>query len=364
MRKSDSPVVWRLGSLLLLAGFVVIAVALLETAFSRSNAYPPYSSLRSDPVGAKALFESLREVPSLSVERNRLRRLTGQPATTYLFLGIHPGALRNATKTKLEQWEGIARAGGRVVLGATPVEPLTAPRTGPFAASLPAQYEVEKRWGIRTRWMVDRQERFPAKMPRRSAFSLEIPEMSAWTCRASSAAGDCEAVERSFGRGSLVLLTQTFSLSNEGLQKPDGNLVAWVVGRSARVVFDEEHLGLVETGSVGALIRRYRLAGAMLVLALLGVLFVWRQAGHFLPERPVSARAAARSLHASTGLVNLLRRHITRNRLIAACLQEWRRSLSVLPFGQRQRADRVGNVLAAGGDVVAQYRSIVRSLHE
>lgn len=362
-KRSDT--MWRLASATLLVAFVAIAVWLLDFAFTRSSAYPPYSSLRADPVGSKALYETLRELPGLSVTRNRRRTLEGQPETAILFLGVSPGALRNTSKPQIERWEQLANNGARLVLALTPVEPLTTTYSGPLSVSLPPRFEIEKRWGLRTRWLVDRQERLRARMPKQSAFNFEIPESSPWQCRAISDRGGCDWLERPFGRGAIVLLAQSFPLSNEGLLKPNGELVATLIGASRRIIFDEEHLGVAETGSVGALIRRYRLSGAALVLVLLGLLFIWRQSGHFLPDRPVSERAAMVSLHASTGLVNLLRRHVPKRQLIAACAAEWKRSLAVLPFAQRARASRLDQALATtGGDPLAQYQNIVRSLHE
>lgn len=364
MPKPDSSFAWRAASALLVFAFFAGAIALLDFAFARSNAYPPYSSFRADPVGAKALHDSLRTLPSLTVDRNLLRRISAQPGATYLFLGLSPAAFRNAPKAQLAEWEQIAQSGGRLILGFTPVDPITVSRTGPFAASLPAQYEVEKRWDLRTRWLIDRVERSSSKMPRTSAFNFELPAGPPWQCRALHPQAGCDWLERPFGRGSLVLLAQTFPLSNEGLLNPNGDLITQIIGPSRHIVFDEQHLGVVESGSVGALIRRYRLAGAALILVLTGLLFIWRQSGHFLPERPLSPRAALVNLNASTGLVNLLRRHIPPSRLIAACAAEWKRSLAVLPYAQRHRASRLDAALAQPSDPLAQYRTIVRSLHE
>src|SRR5437016_9305442 len=50
---------------ILVWGLEQVAVAPLETG----EVYPAYSSLRSDPLGAKALYESLAALPDLTVER-------------------------------------------------------------------------------------------------------------------------------------------------------------------------------------------------------------------------------------------------------------------------------------------------------
>jgi len=61
-------------SILLLA-FLAAAFAggvlyLFNREFTGGDAYPPYSSLRSDPAGAKVLFESLSRLPGVAVSRS------------------------------------------------------------------------------------------------------------------------------------------------------------------------------------------------------------------------------------------------------------------------------------------------------
>ena len=43
---------------------------LFQLRFSLGDVYPPYSTLRTDPLGAKAIYEALAAQPALSVERN------------------------------------------------------------------------------------------------------------------------------------------------------------------------------------------------------------------------------------------------------------------------------------------------------
>src|SRR5882724_4121777 len=50
---------------LLLWGLAGVVLAPLGSG----ELYPPYSSLRSDPLGTRALFDSLSELPELRVER-------------------------------------------------------------------------------------------------------------------------------------------------------------------------------------------------------------------------------------------------------------------------------------------------------
>ena len=59
---------------------------MFDLRFSTGEVYPYYSTLRSDPLGTKALYYSLQELPGLRVERN-VRPLR--------YLGEEPSAVLN-----------------------------------------------------------------------------------------------------------------------------------------------------------------------------------------------------------------------------------------------------------------------------
>ena len=64
-------------------------------------------------------------------------------------------------------------------------------------------------------------------------------------------------IERSYGKGSLVLLADSFFLSNEALRSErHPELLAWTLGESANVVFDETHLGIFKQPGVLGLIKK------------------------------------------------------------------------------------------------------------
>lgn len=53
-----------------IAAFGYALWSLMSLRFETGDVYPQYSTLRADPLGAKALFESLDRMPGLKVERN------------------------------------------------------------------------------------------------------------------------------------------------------------------------------------------------------------------------------------------------------------------------------------------------------
>jgi len=69
-------------------------IRLFQLRYEIGDVYPPYSSLRSDPLGTMALFESLQAVGGLNVQRDLRATNTLPPGEglTYLHLATTPGA--------------------------------------------------------------------------------------------------------------------------------------------------------------------------------------------------------------------------------------------------------------------------------
>ena len=65
------------------AAFAFGLVQLFQLRFEVGDVYPPYSSLRSDPLGAMAFYESLEKLPGVSVRRdfNANNRMPEEPST-------------------------------------------------------------------------------------------------------------------------------------------------------------------------------------------------------------------------------------------------------------------------------------------
>ena len=141
------PVGWlALGLAFVLFGWGV--VELFDLRFAAGDVYPPYSTLRNDPLGAAAFYEALEGQPGLRVERNLrpLDRLGKPPAVIYghaptppaekagrlsvFYLGADayrwPTELSKPDANRLEE---ILNEGDRVVMTFLPSDtPLTAER--------------------------------------------------------------------------------------------------------------------------------------------------------------------------------------------------------------------------------------------
>src|ERR1041384_7220378 len=87
MKKNFPMLAIGIGAMLFMAG--VIYLFLLR--FEAGDVYPPYSSLRADPLGTMAWFESLQKLPSLTVRRDMSSnsKLPEDKDTTYLHLAAN-----------------------------------------------------------------------------------------------------------------------------------------------------------------------------------------------------------------------------------------------------------------------------------
>ena len=279
------------GSMVLLA-FLAVAFGcgvlyLFNRQFAGGDAYPAYSTLRSDPAGAKLIFESLSRLAGVTVARSYqpLERVVDRDSTV-LVLGMEPHNFAMQPDTEIHALEEFAERGNRVVFGmgeATGREP---PRTAP----------IETLWGVR----------FGLDFDKEGRGNLYFADAKNWEVVERNGTRPV-VIEKAFGKGSVVLVAE-------------GRLFA---GPHTRIVFDEAHFGIVESGSVVALARRFRLHGLALGLAICAMLFIWKNASSFPPvvSAPREERVFGRTSVA--GLVTLLRRHIAPDRLAAVCWQEW-----------------------------------------
>ena len=362
--KSGNGWLWLLAVVMLSAlawGLEQIVFAPLQTG----DAYPPFSSLRADPLGARALYESLAELPGIRVERlYKQRERLDNSGDTMLMLGVDPLAWSKTENESLQEYEKLVNDGGRLVIAFLPV------RThSNESKELP---QVTLRWHVGLAFRPEADATLPG-MPHKTAlwFNLHIFSSEAkWrTIESDPADQAAEAVERNFGKGTILLLADSFPLSNEGLRNArDPELIARMIGPARRVIFDENHFGVVEAGSVTQLMRRYRLQGAVGILLVVAALFLWRSASSLLPPREIAtATGAAKNAVAGRdsleGLTALLHRGVSKKELLDACFAEWSKSAPRESRAGRAAA-RIEEEIGRGGNPVDAYRAACRILTE
>ena len=332
---------------LLAAVFVGGIVYLFHLQFAGGDVYPADSTLRSDPAGAELIFESLRRLPGVTAIRSYqpLLRLLPDRDSTILMLGIDPRPFAMQPVEDLHEFEELAGRGNRLVLGMRPGSGRAPPRRN----------ALEQNWGVR----------FGLDFDKDGNAILYFAEANHWDVLERSGQRPV-VIERAFGKGSIALVAAGWLFSNKSVAEARHTalltrIIGPIVGPHARIVFDEAHFGIVESGSIVALAARFRLHGLALGLAICAALFIWKNASSFppLPDAPTEKIFGRTSL---AGLVTLLRRHIPPSRLVPVCWQEWLKSNAreITPE-RRERAETVVRGLAhRPAEALRQIQAIVR----
>lgn len=314
--------------ILLAAVFTFGLVRIFSVAFATGEVYPAFSSMRASPEGAKLLYDALSQTPGVTVSRNYfpLAYLDNRD-TTILFLALNLGDLAQEPK----QYERLARRGNRLVM-ALAWESKEKPKS---------IEDLEKRWIIK--------------------FTLGNGvhfQSSEWLSLEHG------AIERNFENGSILLFAGSRDFSNTStVQLNRLPLLSAALGPNSRIVFDEQHFGIAESGSVVGLARRFRLTGMALGLALCAALFIWKNSAAF-PPAAESVRAETLSGRASiSGLVMLLERHIRPADLAATCWNEWLPAhRAELSPAHRERAEAILNARGRNPlDAVRQIQTVFDS---
>ena len=294
------------------AGFLIVLLAALFTyglirafsiRFATGEVYPEYSSLRASPEGAKLLYDGLSRTPGMTVARNYfpLEYLEESHAAIFL-LALNAGQFAAGPEPYVGEVERLANGGNRVVAA---LDWSPGAVRGPEHAG-----ELEKRWHVK----------FGFDTKQTGLYFTEAPD---W--RVLDRAGSkILAIERDFQKGSVVLFAGSRDFTNQSLVKLDRlALISAAIGPNSRVIFDEEHFGIAESGTVVGLARRFRLAGMAFGLALCAALFIWKNAAGFPPPADAPRPATLSGRTSLSGLYTLLHRHIEPAGLAAACWNEW-----------------------------------------
>jgi hypothetical protein len=347
---------------LLLAGFGLGVVWLFQLRFTAGDIYPPYSSLRADPLGAKVLYESLQGVPDLSARRffQASAKLEGGRQRVLLIFGVHHTSLDVMPEQDYKAVQNFMFSGGRVVVSLLPTasdeifksrdaKPPDKKKTSlhPETNAPDADFKTVSlldKDGLRLKNDAQFDPEVPASRAQLAAISPAtdgLPALISWHSAAyftNLNAGwrtiyrrrsRAVVIERSFGPGSLVLSADTYFVSNEALRRERyPALLAWLIGAHREVLFDETHLGVEEHPGVAALLRRYHLEGVLLGLLLVAGLFVWQNSAPLVPPSPDQPDEGPTTLvegrESTAGVASLLRRSIAPADILSVCFAEWK----------------------------------------
>jgi hypothetical protein len=368
--------------ILLVAGVLTISaiVKMMGVRFSTGQTYPPYSSHRAEPDGTRVLFEALDRLPGVECERNYqpIKRLKASEGDVLIMADLRAGKVQEHCgcvedgKT-ISSW---ASAGGRVILALK-----TGAVDGGFQSDKPKRVRKSKSKSKEEKEEDKPDEEAPEKPVKKEplddrihylgcAFGLFVRELSfqigsdslppkptpsthlplkrddlphwfsnsylepapdvegQWITLASKGTRPV-MMERKIGKGSLVVCTDSFFLSNESLWlESNPALLAHLVGNTRRVVFEERAHGVGDDDGIMTLARRYGMHGLFIGGIVLFALFVWRNAVSLVPMDESADLGHWRGdsvagQGAASGLVSILKRGIKPKDLLDKCFADW-----------------------------------------
>jgi len=352
------------------AVFAFGIVQLFELRFESGDVYPAYSSLRADPLGTMAFYESLEKIPGISARRDfsDTDRLPEEPQTVYLHLASSPYEWNWMPDDLFHEIQNFLAPGNRLVITFLPqmdshdyyhrdedetnsvksakskdekMTPAKPAKKKKDQTDDDSDISLENEWGFHPgfeKLAQDGDTYAPMAVTNKTDFPL--PQKLDWhsgmiftNCdsawRTIYARGtNAVVIERKFGKGSVVLATDSYFISNEAMADDrHADFLAWLVGANKSVVFDEAHFGIVETSGVAALMRKYRLHGLAAGLILLAGLFIWKNSTSLVPPHAEEKKDDfVAGKDAASGFVNLLRRSIAPRDLLVTCFAEWKKS--------------------------------------
>lgn len=288
----------------------VAVVAVFSARLERGDFVARYSSLRADPVGTKALYETLAGLPGVEVRRHHgpRSRLDAGAGTVVVVPGFAEVALRGRDPWR-ERLKEVAEAGARVVIFADPPVGQTDEaategevREARAEERRPEVLTPEDRLRIVSLGTEEDGPEFvatlvsgeagsgwPEAVVVRSDSGLEpvVDGGGAW--RPLYAIGDVPvALRRAERRGETVVFSGSYPVSNEALAAGGaGALIAALVSDRSRVVFLESHLGVTNPETLADLAVGYGLGPAMVALVVAAGLGIWRASASLVPPAAV-----------------------------------------------------------------------------
>ncbi len=372
---------------LVVAVFIAGVFRLFVLRFEAGDVYPPYSSLRSDPLGSRAFCDSLENLKSVSVKRNYspLSDAHSGRDTTLFYLGARAFQMGSIRPDLSKAFDRFVLSGGRLVISFFPVkkkprhekadrfseksredgetreqkstskDKQTSSRSNESSKKyqkgkdnlLPEFFDksvsMKDHWGVSVRY--DDKSSFLKDAKRVSASKTEpLPYSISWHTAlyfhdlqgpwgVIYSRNDLPVIiERKFGMGSIVLCADSYLFSNEALREErHPKLLSWLIGKNSSVIFDEAHFGIQKRQGIVTLARTYRLHWPFFVLILLAGLFVWKNSTYFVPPRDEGPSTGENDIvfdkGYNEGMISLLRRNISSRKILGVYFREWEKTL-------------------------------------
>ena len=360
---------------LLSGGGAVALYLLLVMRFHVSESLPAGSTLLTGPQGDSVFYEALSRTPGLTVRRQHDRHAPSTDAVRATWFATGVTDLRPFFGPDTDMRAVVAR-GGRQVVAFAPIAATwtNTPGTGLVSricrapapvvgtntvarralrhrergntrdsgeeeedgccgvSPEPSCKEIGVAWCVAnavttlTARCASRTPAAPVSLPvsipmRTSLVFTNIS--SAWTVLYRTPEGPA-VIERRWGAGTIVCVADSHLFSNESLWRAcPAEWLAWTVGSSRLVVFDETHHGLERATTMMTLARDLGLSGFFLALAVVALLLLWQQSLPLVAPPALAPDAPLAGQGAHAGLVRLLHRSLDARQALTEGINRW-----------------------------------------
>jgi hypothetical protein len=341
------------------------------------DSFPEYSTYRADPKGLKAFYDSLQATEVVGVAR-RLQSskiLPSGEGRALVVAGVSADQLTVSDEDS-QLFDHWLATGGRLIIALRPKRNHESGSDSFEPAKLDAGETQAISWqSLIRRWGA---EIAPAKrLNPTSADSRQFGQISRWfgnnyfdhlapEWKVIATQGDrAVIVERPIARGSLVLLADSYPLSNEALAVDrNTGLLLWSISGCREVLFEETHLGLKERPGIMTLAMRYGLQGTLVSIVAILLLFIWKSQYTLVPRTKTDqGTLGVQGYSSEQAFLNLLRRTIPQKELLGACIETWRKTAKLTP-AQLARLERFRSESNDGKSVVEKYNRLMTLLNE
>jgi Domain of unknown function (DUF4350) len=296
----------------LIGGFLALFFVGWQTFRTRletGDSYPEYSTYRADPKGLKALYDSLQATDLLHVSRRlQSSKILPSGENQVLVLAGIRADLQVVSDEDSQLFDHWLATGGRLIVALRPdkIQPTRtqpAPSTNQDATDNTAFVlwrSLIRSWGAEIAPLND--------IHLATANSTLFEAISRWLGRnfferlrsdwkVIAVQGDKDViVERAFARGSIVLLTDSYPLSNEALA-------------GDRII---------------TLAQRYGLQGTLISIVVVLLLFIWKCQYTLVPRTKFDqSRLTVSGSSSEEAFLNLLRRAVPQKDLLGVCITTW-----------------------------------------
>ena len=341
------------------------------------DSFPEYSTYRADPKGLKAFYDSLQATEVVGVAR-RLQSskiLPSGEARALVVAGVDADQL-TASDEDSQLFDHWLATGGRLIIALRPERNGKSGVDSGERAKLEAGETPAISWrNLIRRWGA---EIAPLKgFNRTSANSLQFGQISRWfggnyfdhlapEWKVIAMQGNRDViVERPFAHGSLVLLSDSYPLSNEALAVDrNTGFLLWSISGCREVLFDETHLGLSERPGIMTLALRYGLQGTLVSIVAILLLFIWKSQYTLLPRTKTDqGTLGVQGYSSEQAFLNLLRRTIPQKELLGVCIETWLKTARLTP-AQLASLARFRSESNDAKPVVERYNRLMTLLDE